>query len=91
MFRILVSCGKRWADPENPVPNEGKKRKSTELPVEGAAKPNSTHLYWNAYSCMTSARWPHCTQCSDYIASVAWSTWSIASSHHEHVIRLAAC
>lgn len=63
MFRILVSCGKGWADPENPVPNERKEKKSTELPVEEAEKPNSTHRYWNAYSCMTSARWPHCTQC----------------------------
>lgn len=50
MFRILVSCGKGWADPENPVPNERKEKKSTELPVEEAEKPNSTHRYWNAYS-----------------------------------------
>lgn len=93
MFRILVPCGKGWADPENPVPNEGRKRKSTELPVEGAAKPNSTHRYWNAYSCMTSACWLHRTQCRGYRASVAWSTWclTIAYSHHEHVICLVAC
>lgn len=63
MFRILVSCGKGWADPENPVPNERKEKKSTELQVEEAVKPNSTHRYWNASSCMTSARWLHCTQC----------------------------
>lgn len=39
MFRILVSCGKGWADPENPVPNERTKKKSTELSVEEAEKP----------------------------------------------------
>lgn len=69
MFRILVSCGKGWADPENPVPNERKEKKSTELPVEEAEKPNSTHRYWNAYSCMTSARWLHCTQCKQGLPS----------------------
>lgn len=92
MFRILVSCGKGWADPENPVPNERKEKKSTELQVEEAEKPNSTHRYWNASSCMTSARWLHCTQCKAYPAPVAWSTWclSIAYSHHDHVTRLAA-
>lgn len=93
MFRILVSCGKGWADPENPVPNERKEKKSTELQVEEAEKPNSTHRYWNASSCMTSARRLHCTQCMAYPAPVAWSTWwclSIAYSHHEHVTRLAA-
>lgn len=39
MFRVLVPCGKGWADPENPLLNEGKKRKSTELPVEEAEEP----------------------------------------------------
>lgn len=36
MFRILVSCGKGWADPDNPVPKERKEKKSTEPPVEEA-------------------------------------------------------